>query len=343
MSSVTRTMALLTYPGSIPIVARLLMRGQRVGIPPIISSFLVFASVLSAGLYLQFLYDVVLITRPSLMALAWLAIGPWLIFEASRLSLEFLESYRDVFPTREAWSALVDAHMQRLSTGWMWFAVPWSVLVTSIVATLAFPGVAGPVFAWVVVSFGLLFLISGCGFWGVMALVRLVRDFSSSGIRYRPFHPDRFGGVAAVGTFSARGALYFSSGALVLPLAFDIIDREQRGGTAPVFAYGVTTVFIVFVLAAFILPIMDIKRFADGERVRVNEEARARLEQLMAAYARAPEHDEKLAHQIEMCYQMECEELEKLRPYPYDLKVGVELTLSVAVPIAIVVLETLLR
>jgi hypothetical protein len=336
-------MTLLTYPGSIPTITRLLMRGQRMGVPPLVSSFLVFAGVLSAGLYLQSRYHVVLITRPSLMALAWLAIGPWLIFEASRLSLEFLDSYRDMFPTREAWSALVDTHMQRLSTGWMWFAVPWSVVVTSVVATMAFPSAAGPVFAWVIASFGLLFLISGCGFWGVMALVGLVRDFSRSGVRYRPFHPDRFGGLAAVGTFTARGALYFSSGALLLPLAFEIIGREQRVGTVSVFPYGLTTIFVAFVLAAFILPTLDIKRFADGERVRVNEEARARLEQLMAAYARAPEHDEKLAHQIEMCYQMECEELEKLRPYPYDLKVGVELTLSIAVPIAVVVLETLLR
>ena len=315
------------------------------GVPAIVSSVSLFVPVLLTGFVLERQYHIELLTGSSTMALAWLAVGPWLIHDAVRLSKDFLESYRNCFPSDEAWSKLYRTHMRRLSVGWMWFGVPWSLLVTNVTVVVLYPDVRGPILAWVVLSFGLLFLISGIGFWGVWALVRFVEDFTRVGVRFRPYHPDRFGGLASVGNFSARGALYFSSGAAALPLAFDIIDVSQAKSTsaAPVLAYLLTATFVLFTLAAFVLPIGSIKRFADGERARVTEEARFRLDELVQAYSQRSGHDEQLARQIDLCYRLECTELAKLRAYPYDLRVAVELLLAIAVPVGVVVIESLLR
>lgn len=333
------------YELKVPAIARLLMRGEAAGIPSIVSSFFLLVLVLLSGAFLERQYGIALLTRSSLIALTWLAIGPWLIHDAVRLSHDFLESYRPYFPSDDAWLKLLTNHMHRLSVGWMRFGVPWGLLATTFVVQVLTPDARGFALVWVVVAFGALFLISGMGFWGVWALMRLVEDFTAAGVQYRPYHPDRFGGMASVGNFSARAALYFSSGAVVLPLAFDIVARAQTHtpSAVPVLAYLLTATFICFALAAFVIPIAHIKRFPDGERVRVTEDARCRLDSLIQAYNRSSNHDEQLARRIGMCYEMECAELARLREYPYDLSVAVQLFLSIAIPVVVVVIESLLR
>jgi hypothetical protein len=329
-----------------PRLARFIAWVEANGVPAIVPSLILFAVVIASGMLLEQHYQRDLLNRTSVMALSWLAVGPWLVFDAVRLSTSFLESYRPLFPDDLRWSRLLQSHLRGMSAGWMWFGVPWSVIVTTVVLKLRYQHVQTSLEKWwVVLSFGTLFLLAGIGFWGVRALVILVGKFAQSGVAYRPYHPDRFGGLAAVGAFAARGALYFSSGAVVLPLAFEVVGQSQRGepSVVPALAYGATATFIVVVLAAFVLPVIDIKRFADGERVRLTTVTRSRLDSLAAAYAGKPDHDEQLARQISHCFDMEYSELSKLRPYPYDLKVGLELGISVAVPIGVVILERLLR
>ncbi len=286
-----------------------------------------------------------LLYRSSITALSWLAIGPWLFANAVRLSKEFLESLRSSFPSDERWAEIRAAYLRRLSEGWWRFGIPWSAAVTAVVVWVLYPHARGLRLVWVVLSFGTLFLISGAGFWGVGAMVRLVRDVSNIGIAYRPYHPDRFGGMASVGTFAVRGALYFSSGALVLPLAFDAIAIAENSGrpALSILAYIVTITFVLFVICAFALPIFDIKRFADAERARVTADGRAKLDSLIDEYCREPAHNEQLAHRIQFCYQMEYGELSHLREYPYDLRVIVELLVAAAVPLGVGVMEILWR
>lgn len=122
------------------------------------------------------------------------------------------------------------------------------------------------------------------------------------------------------------------------------LTYETRGSpTASVLAYLLTATFTLFVLAAFVLPIIEIKAFADGERVRVTDDARSRLERLIEAYGSKPSHDEHLSRKINMCYEMECVELSKLREYPYGLGIVVQLLMAVAVPVSVVWIEGLLR
>ncbi len=325
-----------------PLLARWLNRLERAGISPGVASAILVAGVLLQGLALERAYSLTLLTTSTVMALLWLGIGPLLIRDAVRVVDRFLHGPDLAFVDPGTPARLHTMFLAHWRKGSMVFSLPWAIFVTSLVLRTIYATAPPAVLFWAAVSFGLLFFMSGSGFWGVMALVKLVRTIAKSDIIYRPYHPDRFGGMGVIGSFSVRGALYFSSGALVLPLAFEIVGASTPSGGLSSIAYLATAIFIAFVGAAFVVPIIDIKGRADAERLRVSLDARNRLHALMDAYHAQPQHDEKLSRQADMCFQMECAELEKLREYPYDMRVLGELLLAVAVPVLLVVLEAVL-
>lgn len=304
---------------------------------------LLLVAVIVAAIYLESVYPVRLITVSNVMALSWLGLGPFLIRDAVRITRNFLESYRPFFHRESTADDLFELFATQFRSGWRVFGLPWSIVVTAVIVGGQYQSAPVAVRAWAILAFGPLLLLSGIGFYGVICMIRLIKTFAHAGVLYRPYHPDHFGGLASVGSYAVRGALYFSSGALALPLAFEIIRALGTSAGLSAIAYLVTATFIAFVCAAFAIPVIDVKRLADAERVRVSVEARARLDQLIASYRKAPEHDEKLARQAEMCFEMECAELEKLREYPYDLSVLAELITAIAVPIAVVVLQEVLK
>lgn len=328
-----------------PLVARSLDRLAQLGIPPLVACPLAALFVILTGLMLEWRYNASYnasaMTLSQVMTLSWLGLGPLLIRDAVRLAARFLRS-EILFSSEETAADLFASFLRRWRAGLLWFSIPWAMLVTSVVIQGMYGAAPTALRVWAVISYGSVFLLSGVGFWGVIALMRLIKDLSVADLVYRPYHPDHFGGMAAVGSFAVRGALYFSSGALALPLAFELIGASQSGSRLSSLAYIATAIFIGFVCAAFVIPISDIKERADAERVRVALEARSRLQMLTEAYRGLPTHDEKVARQVEMCFYMECAELEKLREYPYDLRVLAQFSIAVAVPIAAVLLEALL-
>ena len=76
-----------------PWIARLLTRGEAWGVPAIVSSVSLFVPVLLTGFVLERQYHIELLTGSSTMALAWLAVGPWLIHDAVRLSKGLSDNY----------------------------------------------------------------------------------------------------------------------------------------------------------------------------------------------------------------------------------------------------------
>lgn len=311
-----------------------------------LSSLGAFFAAVGSGLVLEQIYTVDLLFRSSVMALWLMAIAPWLYADGRRLTKEFLQAHREHTLGKERYEELSRAFEGWMKSGSRWLvSLSWSVIATWVVAVVLYQDVTGFALAWVLVTFGLLFLISFQGYWAWFVMIRLIRRLSTVGVQFNPYHPDLFGGLGAVGTFAVRCALYFSSGALLLPLAFETVAKAQADGapTMTLLAYVLTAAFIAAVVVAFAMPVFDIKRFVDRERARVTIEARFKLESLMDRYRSQDGHDEHLARQIEFCHLMECSELTRLRDYPYDVKVISELLLAVAFPLGLVILEAYLR
>ena len=59
-------------------------------VPTIAMSVALYAVVVVTGMLLQLRYQIALLPRTAILALAWLAIGPWLIRDSARLSRELL-------------------------------------------------------------------------------------------------------------------------------------------------------------------------------------------------------------------------------------------------------------
>ena len=304
-----------------------------------------FFVTITSGLLLERFYGVDLLFRSSITALSLMTIAPWLYADGRRLARKFLETHRENQLGEERYEILRGDFELWMKSSARWvISVACSVAATSVVAAVIYPEATGAARLWVFASFGALFLVAFRGYWALVVMIRLINRFSTIGVRFNPYHPDLFGGVGEVGTFAVRSALYFSSGALILPLAFEAVTIAQpRDAAMSVLAYLLTAGFIAAVIIAFVAPVLDIKAFVDRERARVTVEGRNKLEKLMEEYRSKSEHDEHLARQIEFCHLMECAELAKLRDYPYDVKVISELLLAVAFPVGLIVLETYIR
>jgi len=311
-----------------------------------LTSLFAFAAILISGLLIEQTYAVDLLFRSSIMGLSLIAIAPWLYADGRRMARAFLQAHRVHQLGEERFEQLTTNFERWMKSVWRWLmSIVVSSIATPVVAAMLYPHVTGVARAWVLISFGVLFLVASRGYWALGVMIKLIRRFSTIGAHFNPYHPDLFGGLGEVGTFAVRGALYFSSGALLLPLAFETVSVAQDGSdpTMSVLAYVLTAAFIAAVIIAFVVPVLDIKAFVDKERARVTQEARAKLEQLMERYRSKNEHDEHLARQIEFCHLMEWSEFAKLRDYPYDVKVITELLLAVAFPVGLLVLETVIR
>lgn len=328
------------------VIIRLQRRLSRVvGIRIVSSVCLMFLPVMAVAVYLQVQTGSPVLSRGVVTALAWLAVAPWLIEDAVRLTHDLLREYRPFFVDDEEWNRFAERQVRRLeSSSYLYFGLPWAAAVTAVILLVVFPGAPPAVQIWAGISFLLLFLTSAIGFRGTLVLISIVQELCKSDIRFVPHHPDRFGGMNGMGSYAVRGALYFSSGAMVFPLVFEVINKlGTAGGLMELAVFGLVAVFIGFTIAAFLVPTSAIKEFVGAEKTRVLLQSSDKLDSLIARFEEAERFDAKTAGEIVCHYFLRHSEFNQIKDYPYDARVLVELTVSVLIPIAVVTIELVLR
>lgn len=304
-----------------------------------------YIPIMLGGVVLRHLCDYEVFTRGVAISLLWIAIAPFLIQDALRMVREFFDFHKHLFKDDSQWTRLKSVEIAQLqSPRYLIFGIPGAIGAAAIVLFIAYPTAPFPVQVWVAVSFFMLFFLSSMGFCGVFVLATLVRRLCESDIVFRPYHPDQFGGMADVGRFAVRGALYFSSGALVLPLAFELADDIGGGsGLLGFCLYGLTGIFVAAVISGFAAPMACIKAFASAEKERAILDSRECLDQLIDDFSESDNMEIGKALRVGVHYYMRHRDLLKLKDYPYDMRVILELTLSVAIPIGIALLDLFSR
>jgi len=159
-------------------------------------------------------------------------------------------------------------------------------------------------------------------------------------ISFNPYHPDKFGGISEFGRFSVKVSLYFSSGALVFPLAFEIIDKMHKGpNLLNVSIYLLAGFFLCVMFASFLVPIFQIKNFVDPIKEKIILEARSELDKMVNEFKANQDFHIKQALEILMHYYFNYSKLLELKDYPWDLRVLLEYSLSFAIPIAVAIFQ----
>ncbi len=228
---------------------------------PILASLaMLFVPILLSGIALQFTYNSAILSRGVVLAILWVGLAPLLIQNAYNFLLCFLDRNRGLFSDPTTANRLAkDAEQMFNSSRHAIFGIPWGLLVAISVVVVRFS--AAPLFVkmWAFFSFFLIFFVSAVGFYGLFVLYRVVHLICGQDLNFDFFHHDRLGGLSPLTRLTVIGAAFFSTGSLVLPLAYEMFRLATEGGQALyVLVYGVTAFYLLIMLGGIYLPLRRI-------------------------------------------------------------------------------------
>ena len=342
------------YDGSAIWVSRLLeWAGDRVPGGPLFAGVLLLGwpPLLLAGFTIAVGWPEMSVTFASayLVAAVLLAALPSLIWY---YDVRLLTRFAGRMTARvEEQSVLVDCaepYDRRFSRWHPAIVLPWTALLLVVlvgsIPTLETQGIGGPTALpfWSVAAFFVWGgVLTGIGFHGAIITVSyIVALVDRTELRIDPYHPDRLGGLSAVGYFAIRTTLLLSSGALLLPLAF-----ELAAGTpfqAPI--YAAVVVYIGVIVASFVYPTWLVNRTAHHVRVKRLDDLGGEINALQRQLENARDHDvADVSTQLELQrLQQLYEDYRQTRLYPMSPSILTQLVGSVLLPVSAILREVVI-
>jgi hypothetical protein len=307
------------------------------------SAMIFYIPIIIFGFILEWYYNYKILRLSIHISLLWLAIAPAVIETAFNHIDKFFINHRHIFNNQSEWRSIYESEITRIqSYRYLIFGVPWA-LCTSLAVYFSLCS-DPPLFIklWYIISYFILFLISSIGFYGVFAMVAMIKNICRADIIFNPFHPDKFGGISDFGNFVVKIAFYFSSGSLLLPLAFDIVSHFRLSSEFLSYSiYALTISFILVMLFSFIIPIIEIKQLIDPKKNKLILNSRSKLDRMISDLANKSEFDSKGLSDLAVYYMLVYSKLTETKNYPYDIKVLLELSSSLIIPVGVAVLQIL--
>lgn len=141
---------------------------------------------------------------------------------------------------------------------WWIIAIPFCCLMyyifLSSTEALELGGLHGYSDYWFWIVFAIYvfdILMTSTGLWGVIVTILAIHEISGCSIKIDPLHTDGVGGLNCFGNYAIATTLIFSSGALWLPLAFDLMAGIPALTT---FIYAAVFTWMGFTLLSFVYP-----------------------------------------------------------------------------------------
>ena len=312
----------------------------RTGSRLLASFLLLYAPLLLLGSALQVVYDYQIFSRGVLMSTLWLGFAPFLIQDAWRIVHEFFEKCRDLFAEQETWADLKKTHLRKFeSKQYIWFAIPWALALSIIINFVIFREAPLAIQGWCLLTYFIMFFVSAIGFQGILVVIRIIASVLKNDLRFRPYHPDSFGGLQFLSNFSVKGTFYFSSGALVFPLVFELLRTfSTQSALLDMAILTLTGLFLALLIYSFLSPLLQIKDFIDDRKCQQISESQLKLRELYEKVA-GGRHSMAAAINLFTYNELYHKKLYEIKDYPYDIRVVFELFLSLLIPIIIAVLE----
>jgi len=302
-------------------------------------------------------------------AILWLNVGPWLIWYYDRRVMpEFFAALPAILERPGRVEELASRYDRLFSTLSVVPIVLWNGLLVALFfrsqSFLAAEGlfeVGGPLYVLYLVSVVWLGTFTGIGFAGVLTTLLAIRAVATERLAIDPMHPDGLAGLSVFGSYAIRTTLTFSSGALLLPLAFLFVRAEGYEGLI----YPIVVLYMLAIAFSFVYPTYRINRRAKRIRGEIVDslrgEYRAATERLESAGGfpdrvaaegdgRGDERPSASADgrfgSVELVGQLELQRLREeyrnytdVRLYPFQVGVMLKLVSSVLLPLVFLGLE----
>ncbi|MDY0357852.1 MAG: hypothetical protein RBR19_18360 [Sedimentisphaerales bacterium] len=304
------------------------------------SVLLLYVPLTAAGILISAITGIAIFSRGVVISMLWLAIAPFLVQDALRVLTVFFASQKHLFSSESEHGSLRDWTLARFhSPRYVLFGIPWALAATSVIICAKYGDCPWPVITWAGTTYFALFFISAIGFQGILTVVALVVRLGRAGVRFDPYHPDLFGGLEAVSRLSVRGTMYFSTGALVFPLVFELIARHSENSALLEYStLGITSIFIAVVLYSFLGPVLRIKDMVAERKEQAIVASNSTLDELYEKVS-AGTDDGRQYDVFRAYYRVYHCRLYDIKDYPYDTKVLFELLVSIGLPIIMAVFE----
>jgi hypothetical protein len=325
-------------------ILRLFLSLDKLTHSKIVTSIIMFfLPIVCIGYYLQVKYQFHIFTYGVTIALSWTAVAPLLIYSALHTIHEFLNSHKEIFQIEDEWKEVYRFGTDNIqSKKHVLFGIPWAISTSTVIYLIKFTSAPIPIQIWAVTSYFILFFISSIGFYGIFYIISLIKKICASQIYFNPGHPDNFGGISSFGGLAVKGTLYFSSGAMVFPLVFELLQAKAELNII-IWGYASFAMFLLTLILSFLFPIFDIKKFADDQKEKIVLRSWDKLSSMVNSHMNRQGNDLKSTLDIAVYYFIQHLPLYRLKNYPWDLKVLIQFLLSFMVPILIAVLQILLK
>ncbi|MBN2150157.1 MAG: hypothetical protein JW839_01800 [Candidatus Lokiarchaeota archaeon] len=239
-------------------------------------------------------------------------------------------------------------------TRWWVMAIPWCGLMyyifLSSTASLEHGGLYGynDYWFWIVFAiYAFANLMASTGVWGIIITLTAIHEISGCSIKIDPLHTDGVGGLSCFGNYAIATTLIFSSGALWLPLAFDLMLGSPL---MTHYIYLIVFVWMIFTLLSFVYPTVLInvraKKIRNAEidiRRREYEESREVIRimndlRIKTNYMKADATNPITAMVYYFNTELMREEFEHFKSvklYPFEIYIFSKLISSVVFPLLI--------
>lgn len=300
-----------------------------------------YIPIMAVGLILEEKYDYKILSYGVVVSLIWIAIAPFLIQNALDYVYDYFNTHKGLFRRQEDWEAFLGAEARRFqSSKYLFFGLPWATVTSGVVVFSEFNSAPLLIQVWAGVSFFIVFLVSSIGFYAVYILLKMMGRILPESISFNPYHPDKFGGISEFGRFSVKISLYYSTGALAFPLAFEIINKMSSGTNfLHVTVYLLVGFFLFVMFVSFLVPIFQIKNFVDPIKEKLILDARFELDKMVNEFKTSQDSNIKQGLDILMHYYFNYSKLLELKDYPWDFRVLIEYSFSFVIPLAVAILQ----
>lgn len=355
-----------------PLVSSILYFGT---IPNIAFSFLFLVYIFDPGVW-SFLPSILQpnnMTTDFLIALffavIWLNLGPFLIwYYDERVMPIFFKDLTNLVQNQDNIDEISNDYVSLFSDQYWIPTVIWTLLLVGLFFnTQSFLVNQGLFevgdfyyFAYLMAVIW-LGIMTGIGFMGVLTTILAIRKISQENLDINPYHPDGLGGLGIFGYYAIRTTLTFSTGSLLLPLAFIFI----RAGASDVIPYVIFVLYLGAIIFSFVYPTYKINRQA--QRIRAKkldslrqdyETAKQQMEQVGRITNQLGERKsgEKIQTEIESERELpsvtelvgqlelqrirtEYDDYKNVRLYPFQVDILIKLFSSILLPIVFVFID----
>lgn len=195
---------------------------------------------------------------------------------------------------------------------------------------------------WAVLANFFVLMLAGLGIAESIAIRRILNAILKADLQLNPHHPDHFLGLKPIGTLAVVTALLVATISMLFPLAFEAVSYfESNSPFLKLLTYGFLAFTIVVIFYTFVAPLLAIKKGIEEHKFHFILASELEYQQKLAKFKKG--EDKKITKDYLDTLLRERERMEKIKLFPFEAQMLMEITFSLLLPILILILEIKMR